>query len=239
MTNISENIKQQRYLRKLTQEELAALSGVALPTIKKVESGKTGVRSSTIEAIAAALAVDMATLLLPARRLHTIHFRTCRNMRSKEGIVAEIINKLDCYNALEKSTGQLLNPLYKQAFDLESPKHTAAMCRQLAGMDDINPVADITLALTALGVKAFPICINTDKFFSLSVGEIDGGPAIIVNASPLVSYEQGAFSAIHELGHLILHNKQERSLTDDIIWAEEDEADSFASHFLLPERGLQ
>ncbi len=236
---ISENIKRYRYQSSLTQEELAERSGLSLPTIKNIECGKPGMRMSTIEAIASALNVDTAALSRPARRLHTIRFRACRNMRSKEGVIAQIIDKLDVYNDLEQLTGHYMLPLYKRSESGGSPAECAAECRKLLNMDNLSPVADVTQAISDLGIKLLSVGINSEKFFSLSVGESDGGPAIIVNDNKRFVYEQIAFSIAHELGHFFLHRGTGGYVDDTAVWAEEDEADFFASHFLMPEAGFR
>ena len=236
--DISENIKLYRYQSGITQEELAKISGIALATIKKVETGKTGIRRRTVNAIASALSVDTATLLAPARRLSTVRFRSCRNMRSKEGIISFIINKLDNYNKLESVTNDYLPKVYKTVKPLNTPVENAAMLRELLGLDSVSPVSDISHTLSLLGVKLFSVSVNTEKFFSLSVGEKDGGPAVIVNSNDKITYEQSVFSIAHEIGHFVMHSEKRSEINNEIIWAEEDEADLFASYFLMPEKGF-
>ncbi|MDR0453200.1 MAG: ImmA/IrrE family metallo-endopeptidase [Deferribacteraceae bacterium] len=237
--NISENIKRYRYQNKITQEELAHKSGVALATIKKIETGKSaGIRRKTAEAIAYALSVDMNSLLAPARKLTTIRFRSCRNMRSKESVISYIINKLDRYNKLESLTDSYLPENYKTVEPVAGPAENAIILRTLAGLDNISPVLDISRTLSMLGIKLFSASVNTDKFFSLSVGVKDGGPAVIVNNNDRLTYEQLLFSIAHEVGHFIMHSERLQEINNEIIWSEEDEADLFASHFIMPEEGL-
>jgi hypothetical protein len=78
-----------------------------------------------------------------------------------------------------------------------------------------------------------------DRFFGLSVGPVDGGPAIAVNTEESIPIERQIFTAAHELGHLLLH-----SASYDADQAEEDaqqesEASMFASHFLMPNGGFR
>lgn len=65
-----------------------------------------------------------------------------------------------------------------------------------------------------MAVKIFGITVHTDRFFSLSIGESKGGPAIIASDNKRVSYEKTVFSLA-------------------------DEADIFAAHFLMPEKGFR
>ena len=59
-------IKELREKRKLSQTELAELSGVSRPTISRLESGEDVViNSRTLEKLAKALEVSIKTLFLP------------------------------------------------------------------------------------------------------------------------------------------------------------------------------
>lgn len=236
---ISENIKRYRYNSKMTQNELADKSGVSLPTIKKIEGGSTGVRQKTLDAIAKALDITVEMIVQPARRLRTLRFRSCKNMRSKESVASFIVNKLDQYNNLEGLLDVSLPPVYKSLTPSADPVKMAEQCRAVLGYDNISPIDDITSAVTGLGVKLFNVHVNTEKFFGLSVGEPDGGPAIIVNKNDKISFEQTIFAIAHELGHLLMHQGHDKKVDDALIWAEEDEAELFASHFLMPQDGFR
>ncbi|ADG07796.1 protein of unknown function DUF955 [Kyrpidia tusciae DSM 2912] len=62
----------------------------------------------------------------------------------------------------------------------------------------------------------------------------DGGPAIVVNTWDRISVERRIFSAAHELGHLLLHLSVYRVEEESEVKAQENEANLFASHFLMP-----
>lgn len=68
--------------------------------------------------------------------------------------------------------------------------------------------------------------------FGLSVGVVDGGPAIIVNDDSGIAIERQIFTMAHELGHLLLHG-----MDGDDTKAER-EADVLAAEVLLSEKGL-
>jgi Zn-dependent peptidase ImmA (M78 family) len=77
--------------------------------------------------------------------------------------------------------------------------------------------------------------VDTDKFYGLSVGRADGGPAVIVNVNWRCPYERIIYTIARDIAHLILHPTKNK----DRIKIESDEAEIFASHFLLPEEGLK
>ena len=74
-----------------------------------------------------------------------------------------------------------------------------------------------------------------DSFFGLSVGERDGGPAVVVNTWDRISVERWLFTAAHELGHLLLHPAEYLRDATEMPSAPEREADEFASEFVMPE----
>jgi transcriptional regulator with XRE-family HTH domain len=61
------HIKEIMDLRGMTQAQLSVASGVAQPNISRILNAKDDVRSSTIEKLAAGLAVDPAFLLVDAK----------------------------------------------------------------------------------------------------------------------------------------------------------------------------
>ncbi len=61
---LARNVRQLREKRSMTQDELAAASGVGQSTISQIEAGvSTDARVSTVEALASALGVTVADLL--------------------------------------------------------------------------------------------------------------------------------------------------------------------------------
>lgn len=79
----------------------------------------------------------------------------------------------------------------------------------------------------------------SDSFFGLSVLEKDKGPAIVVNNYERISTERTIFSAVHELGHLLMHLNSfdiSENMEND---KEEIEANIFASYFLMPDSGFK
>ncbi len=76
------------------------------------------------------------------------------------------------------------------------------------------------------------------KTFGISVGENDGGPAIVVNSEQGIPVERQLFSVAHELGHLVLHKSSYDQSKVDENDEEERAANLFAGQFLIPDEGL-
>jgi len=116
-----------------------------------------------------------------------------------------------------------------------APPKAAQAARRAVGIGPEEPVRDICGLLEHNGVKLLLLEKKSDAFFGLSVGAVDGGPAVVVNTWDRISVERWIFTAAHELGHLLLHpDEYEREATALPVPAERD-ADIFASHFLMPE----
>ncbi|MCE9664049.1 ImmA/IrrE family metallo-endopeptidase [Halomonas sp. M5N1S17] len=103
-------------------------------------------------------------------------------------------------------------------------------------LNDREPVHDICGLLEARGIKVRSISVPNDAFMGLSVGADErGGPAIVVNTWGRLPVETWIFSAVHELGHLLMHLGAYDVAASEEDAAQEREADRFASHFLMPE----
>ncbi|NLT24894.1 MAG: ImmA/IrrE family metallo-endopeptidase [Syntrophorhabdus sp.] len=238
---LAQNVRRLRIARRMSQSDLAEASGVSLPAIKGLENSKAKPRMNTLLAIAKALGANLQELFLPVRELRVVRFRSSRRMQNRENILAKASRWLDDFDYLEKALKD------EQPFGLGqirqkcSRNHTveaAALCREKLGLKTDEPIRNICGLLESAGIKIYPIEMASDGFFGLSIGEEDGGPAIVVNVWERITVERRIFSAAHELGHLMLHLEafDVRKTTEDK--EEERESDLFAGHFLMPDAGF-
>ena len=116
-----------------------------------------------------------------------------------------------------------------------TPTEVAQDVRVAVGLQAAEPVRNISRLLEDNGVKLLLLETTRDSFFGLSVGEGDGGPAVVVNTWDRISVERWIFTAAHELGHLLLHPGEYRREATEMVAEREREADAFASEFLMPE----
>ncbi|MDR2104339.1 MAG: helix-turn-helix domain-containing protein [Deferribacteraceae bacterium] len=230
---IGENVLKLRHDRGYTQSELAKSAGLSLPTIKNIEGGKDIAKPSTLEKIAFALGVDAALLQLPARRLSDVRFRNVKKLRLKWQILRELSKKLDIYSELERLNGLYLTPLYSGIKE-KSPIRFAAAVRKKLHLTTKENIVDILSVINSLGIKLLKVNVDTDKFLGLSVGELDGGPAVFVNVNWRFAYEMVVFAIVRESAHFILHPIKDKDRVD----IETEEAETFASHFLMPDEAL-
>jgi len=107
--------------------------------------------------------------------------------------------------------------------------------------EDCQPIHDICGLLESAGFRVLLAVVANNDWWGLSVASDDiwNRPAVVVNDWSRITTERKIFSAAHELGHHIMHlpsfdvSKIEDSKT------EEDEANHFASHFLMPGKAFE
>ncbi|HUW35636.1 MAG TPA: ImmA/IrrE family metallo-endopeptidase [Planctomycetota bacterium] len=239
---LARNVRRLRIARRLTQQDLAQEAGLSLASIKNIELARGKPRVSTLQEIARALGAKLQDLFLPVRELKTVRFRSGKRMRNRENILADVSRWLEDFNFLEGILDDRVPFVLggvRRRCSRGNPAAAAAECRSKLGLKPTEPIYDICGLLEHAGVKVHPISVASDSFFGLSVGERDGGPAVVANVWSRISVERRIFSAVHELGHLMLHpeayNVAATAENDD----EENEANEFAGHFLLPDDGFR
>ena len=241
---IGTNLRRLRRGKGLTQGELAEKAGLSRAGYRNIETGKTSPRSSTLEALAEALEAPLPELLTPAPALRHVRFRAFKRLRTREGILADVGRWLGDFNELEGIVGERPPSALR---DLMPPRRGAtgaatgaviALAQEVRGRFGLGPrepIRDICGLLEDHGVKVLSMKVASDDFFGLSVGEEDGGPAVVVNTWERISVERWIFSAAHELGHLVLHRPEYRTEQTEEAKVPEREANLFASHFLMPQ----
>ncbi len=244
-TVIAQNLRRIRNAQKKTQKDVAQIAGISLPAYKKLENAQTQPRVSTLEKVANALEVRLQDLVIAVRKLNAVRFRSQKKMRTRENILADVSLWLDEYRFLESQLNEKLpykfeqlNGTLMEQDPIKRAKEAAGKARQFLGLGEKEPIHDLCGLLESAGVKVYPIISASEGFFGLSVGIEDGGPAVIVNVWDRISVERWIFTAAHELGHLILHHDAFNVNDDKEDRAQEEEANCFASHFLMPNTGF-
>jgi len=202
--------------------------------------GTSAARVDTIGRLADALEVPATALLeVPVLRDH-IRFRAEKRLVSREDILARVAKWLDDYTDLE----QLVDAAVAFPFDgiarsrargETRARQLAAEARRVLGLSESESIGDVGGLLEEHGIKIGGLDVSSVGFFGLSVGKGNGGPAIVVNTWNRISVERWIFTAVHELGHLLLHLGAYDVSQDAEDADQEKEANLFATHFLMPE----
>jgi Zn-dependent peptidase ImmA (M78 family)/DNA-binding XRE family transcriptional regulator len=239
---LSANLRRLRTARKLSQSELAERAGLSREGYRRIEEGLVEARVDSLMRIAAILEIRVEELLVPVRQLKAVRFRALKRMTSREDLLASVARWLDNYCELEELLGShvafKLNELAskpRRSRGKADPKALAVEARRKLGLMPDAMIRDLCGLLEHAGVKIFTPEVASEGFFGLSVGDADGGPAIVVNCWERISVERWIFTAVHELGHLLLHlNAYDVAMAEEEP-EQENEANLFASHFLMPD----
>ena len=230
------NVARLRLDRQLTQEVLAAKAGLSRVELGKIERGVVVPRARTLVELAKALVVPTGDLVTPVRPLESVRFRAKAQVHVREQILAMVSKWLNAYSGLEADLDERRSFGFSRPSNQRvDPKEIALDARKAAGLDPDDPVRDICGLLEDNGVKVLLLETKRDSFFGLSVGERDGGPAVVVNTWDRISVERWIFTAAHELGHLLLHPSEYQRDATELPTQAEREADAFASEFLMTE----
>lgn len=221
--------------RELTQAALAERLGWSRARISKVERGVVNLDGPDLDRLAEALGTDWGDLYSEDRPLRAVQFCARENLRGRAQVLAEVSRWIDAYRWLEAELDDTRPFAFEAARGIPEPAATAQAARRAAGLREREPIADICGLLEANGVKVLRLEKERDSLFGLSVGEPDGGPAVVVNTWDRIAVERWIFTAAHELGHLLLHPADDASDRPALPSAAESEADAFAGEFLMPE----
>lgn len=240
---LSHNLRRIRDAMKLSQAELAERAKLSLVAYRNIESGSAQPRVDTLLRISEVLGVKLQDLLVPARELKAVRFRALKRMTSREQVLIEVVRWLDDYAELETVLGEhshfrlekLARALSKGRPGIQRARFAAERTRRALKLASDAGIRDICGLLERCGVKVYPLHLASDAFFGLSVGKEDSGPAVVVNVWDRISVERWIFTAAHELGHLLLHLGAFDVKKTGENMREEEEANQFASHFLMPD----
>ena len=247
MQVVSANLRLLRDDNSLSQQKTAELAGISRAAYIAIENGESVPKVSTLQNIALALNVKIQDLFVPFSELQAVRFRAQKSLKKRKSILIDVSRWLQNYDELEKRLndrkGYKFRGLVQELVKLSSGKdravYAAEKARSILGLCDNEPLRDIAGLLENAGIKVYSFKSTSDSFFGLSVGEADGGPAVVVNVSNRIAVERWIFSAVHELGHLLLHLDSFNSNKVEEDDEEEYEANYFASYFLMPEKAFR
>lgn len=241
--NLSHNLRRLREAKKLSQADVAERAQLSRVAYGQIESGAAKPRVETLMRIAEAFGVRLQDLLSERRPLRSVRFRALKRMNSREQVLVDVARWLEDYNELEEELNERIafrfDSVVREAATkpagAERARFVADRARRALELNGNESIRDICgLLEERAGVKVYPISLATDAFFGLSVAKEDGGPAIVVNVWDRIAVERWIFTAAHELGHLLLHLAAYDAAKTDENPDEENEANQFASHFLMP-----
>ena len=226
-----------RQLRQLTQKEAAKRIGISQASLSKAERGLQELPDSTMKDLSNCydLPIDFFinrnTLPLPAH----LYFR--RKLTISDKIINSFVAKGQIFKMI---VDNIMSTVELPVYNLESyapdedlsPKDIAEKTRYNMGIS-YGPVPNLSTLLELHGIIVIRFDFGTDKIDGLTTVTNSNRKIMFINKQ--MPNDRIRFSMAHELGHLIMHI----SFSPRDLDRAEDEADEFASEFLMPEKEIK
>ncbi len=222
-----------RKRRGLPLAELSTQVGVSVQSLSNYESGRQAPSSGVVQNLAMSLSFPAAFFGAPDIDLlqaSNVSFRARSKLPARKRDMALSVGRL----AIEFHEWASLR-FNLPASDLPSlskpdPETAADMVRARWGLG-ASPILNMVHLLEAHGVRVFSLAPEYSEVDAFSVFYEDT-PFVFLNT--LKTAERSRFDAAHELGHLVLHGQG----CDLVKSAAEQEANEFASAFLMPRESI-
>lgn len=222
-----------RHRRRLTKAKLAKRIGVSLRMVSSYEAGTKAPAADTLAVIARELGFPDGFFAREPIELPSplsASFRSLAAMKASERDAALAAGGLACEFAMWINGKFNLPSPTLPDFRNVKPETAAELLRVQWSLDE-KPIPNAVHLLEAHGIRVFSMAEPGNNVDAFSLWR-DGLPFIFLNTQK--SAERSRHNAIHELGHLVMH--QHGAPTGQQA---EREADTFASAFLLPRTAVE
>lgn len=228
-----------REFRELTQTELAAKASLSQPKITRLESGLSNELSAEeIDRLASALELPVGFLFQKEERIG--YGSSAYFYRKKAKLTAADRKRIHAVvNILRINMKVLLQNVDikpKRALPrlpLEeyggSPANVAHALRGYWRLPE-GPITNLTGIMESAGIIVIVCQFGTRAMDATSLWLAELPPLVFINAD--LPGDRWRYTLAHELGHLVMHDGAPYE-------AIEDEADAFASEFLVPETEIK
>lgn len=225
-----------REYRNLTQKELEHQTGIDQTVISRIESGAISPNIEHEQSFATALGfpvefftqtdrvVGMGGSFLFHRRRKSIKPRDLKQVEATVNILAFGVRRL--LRGVDSEHEYSINPLV--AGRDGSPEAIAQLTRASWCLPD-GPILSIADAVERAGAILIRTRFQHREVDGISLWPRDLPPLIFVNKD--IPADRENWTIAHELGHLVMHKELHMNI--------EDEADRFASEFLMPARSIK
>lgn len=238
MKNFPERLKSARLMQGLSLQALADRMGnlVSKQALSKYEQGAMRPDGEVMTALCRALDIRsdyLARSVLPA--LQEIKFRKLSRLSAKEQDMAieRTRDFLQRYMELESMLGEASvfeNPLENMAIQSEEKVEAAAEQVRERWQLGKDPIYNVVEFLENRGIKVLEINAHED-FNGMSAFLDDNVPVIVLNAFFNDVIDRKRFTALHELGHLLMQHQLEHLPEKE----QERWCNRFAGAMLLPQ----
>lgn len=223
-----------RERRRMSKRELALRADLTERTIVGLENGEHPAKEETIDVLARAL--EFPRSFFSAGDINPIppagaSFRALSKMKApdRDAVLASGSIAFEITRYME-GRFRLPDPNVPDLRTARDPVAAAGALRREWAIGE-KPIRNMIHLLELHGVRVFSLDEESAEVDAFSLWQ-DGRAFVFLNT--LKSGERGRFDAAHELGHLVLHRH------GDVQGRKaENEADAFASAFLMPEASVR
>ena len=228
-------VKQARELNRITQTQIATAAGTNQATIARIETNRMPFPPPDIlESIAeqTGVTVDFFSRepMEPLSEGSLVYRAQAKPAAATQRQALQYAALL-VEHTLAMSRKLSLPKLHLPAG--EDPCYLAHATRQCLKIKPDTPVPHLINRLERHGVLVFPLPVKLEKIDAFSSWVEIHGPRPFLGLSKDCPGDRTRYSVAHELGHLVLHKGLD-GRTQNL----EDEANQFASEFLLPENAM-
>lgn len=229
-----------REYRGYSQTELSSkIVGLSQSNLSKFEKGLSTLSEDLLAKVVTFLdfPIDFLTKNI-SNESETAQFRKRTTITKGDRTNIEQSYKLIGY-IIDEMADSLMWPEFTfKTLDVEdgySPQYIAQYTRKFLGLKPNEPVRDICNLLEGNGIII--VELNAiEKFDGVSFQSDSGYPVIVLNKN--FSNDRKRFTIAHELGHLLMHSIDNPAIPEYRKKELENEANTFASEFLMPEQAI-
>ena len=223
-----------RESRGLSQSELSKIIGISQGKLSKAEKGEQGLPQDIFDLLSKSLAYPSSFFFQQTPSAPVSHYYYRKRVSVSKKTVSQIEALVKVYRQNIDSLTEAVDipdynfPEYNP--DVDSPEIIANKVRYIFGITK-GPVPNLVSLLENHGIIIVKTDLFTDKIDGLSTVSDKGNHIIFLNAR--MPNDRQRFSLAHELGHVLMHFDIP-SIGEDV----EDEANRFASEFLMPKNEI-
>lgn len=230
-----------RQARRMTQQELAAASRVTQAFVSMVEEGLRFPSQEQVEVFAEALGFPASFFAQTDPVIGTGVGEVFH--RRRKSLVGKDLDRIHAWmNITTFAVRRLLRavdwppdelPVWSLGTDVASAEDAAEMLRARWYVPK-GPIRSVSALLDRAGVLTIPTDFGTMEMDAIGQWPSDLPPTVFANLG--VPQDRLRFTLMHEIGHLVLHQRSTLQAVSDEI---EVEANLFAAAFLLPRKEIK
>ena len=226
-----------RQLRELTQKDLAQEANVSQGMISMVEQGVKEISGDLLQELSDTLKFPEDFFYQDGGNVEP----GMRYYRKRSSVKKKHLNRIDAeLNIVLRNIKKLLSSVefieLKVPFlDLEEYNNSPSLIAQAVREHweiPKGPIKNLTEVIEAAGIIVIPWDFGTRKLDGFSFTVFNLPPIIFINKD--LGGDRQRFTLAHELGHIILHSNR-----PPIADNEEEQANEFASEFMMPAKDIK